>query len=157
MARKNPDRKVRELDKDFSLTATEGKIRESLAITLLLKNGYEVALPIVDNRYDIIVEKYSKFMRIQVKNLKLEFSEDKNNPLSNDQYVIRAFSSPGKSKKTYSKEDTDFIMGFNIETENFALIPIDKIPSSGIVKISVKCDRKQYFNSFKALEEFMTG
>lgn len=154
MARKNIDRKVRELDKDFSLTSIEGKIRENLAIVMLLKEGYRVSLPVVDVRYDLIVERYPKFMRIQVKNLKLEYMAVPEQPLSIDQYVIRAYSSPRGERATYSKDDTDFVMGINIDTEDFAIIPVEKIPSSGIIKVSEQCDRKEYFNSFKALEEF---
>lgn len=85
MARKNIDRKVRELDKDFSLTSIEGKIRENLAIVMLLKEGYRVSLPVVDVRYDLIVERYPKFMRIQVKNLKLEYMAVPEQPLSINQ------------------------------------------------------------------------
>ena len=154
MASKNSERKIRELDKDFSLTSTEGKIRESLATALLLKAGYSVSLPIVDNRYDIIAEKYPKFMRIQVKNLKLQYAKDPKQPLSIDQYVIRAFSSPRKEKTTYSKADTDFILGINIESNEFAIIPVEEVPSSGILRISEQCNRSCYFNSFKALQEF---
>lgn len=154
MVRKNPDRKVREIDKDFSLTSTEGKIRENLAIVKLLKEGYDVSIPVVDVRYDIITEQYPKFMRIQVKNLKLEYKKVPEQPLSIDQYEIRAFSSPRGIKTTYSKDDTDFVMGINIDTEDFAIIPVEDIPSSGNIKISEQCDRKDYFNSFKALEEF---
>ncbi|WP_206811194.1 PDDEXK-like family protein [Paradesulfitobacterium ferrireducens] len=61
MTRKNLDRKVRELDKEFSQTSTEGKIRESLAIAKLLKAGYGVALLVVDCRYDVIAEKHPKY------------------------------------------------------------------------------------------------
>lgn len=154
MARKNPERKVREHNKDFSRTSTEGKIRESLATARLLNAGYDVAQPVVDQRYDLIAIKYPKFMRIQVKNLKLDHIKDPGQPLSIDQYVIRAFSSPRHEKTTYSIEDTDFIMGMNIETGEFAIIPIDEVPSSGIIKISIQCDRKQFFNTFQALEDF---
>lgn len=154
MARKNPERKVRELEKDFSLTSTEGKIRESLAIAKLLKAGYGISIPVVDTRYDIIAEKYPKFMRIQVKNLKLEFMKTSEQPLSIDQYVIRAFSSPRKEKTTYSKDDTDFVMGINSDTGDYAIIPVEIIPKSGVIKISEQCGRKAYFNTFKALEEF---
>lgn len=155
MAPKNSDRKVREMDKDFSLTSTEGKIRENIAIVKLLKAGYGVSIPIVDTRYDLIAEKYPKFMRIQVKNLKLQYAKDSQQPLSIDQYVIRAFSSPGREKTTYSKNDTDFIMGINIDTEEFAIVPVELVPSSGIIRMSEQCDRREYFNSLKALEEFI--
>jgi len=93
-------------------------------------------------------------MRIQIKNLKLNYAKDTKQSLSIDQYVIRAFSSPRHKKMTYSRTDIDFIMGINIESDEFAIIPVEKVPSSGIVKISNQCDRRQYFNSFKALEDF---
>lgn len=154
MPRKNEDRKVRELDKDFSLTSTEGKIRENLAAIILMKKGYGVSIPIVDTRYDIIAEMYPKFMRIQVKNLKLEYMKVPEQPQSIDQFVIRAFSSQKGERNTYNKEEIDFVMGVNIDSGDFAIIPVEKIPSSGIIKISTLSDRRDYFNSFKAIDEF---
>lgn len=156
MARKNDDRKVRELDKDFSKTNVEGCIRETLAVAKLLKDGYSVAKPFVTGRYDLIAEKNRNFMRIQVKNLKLEYRKDSGQPLSIDQYVVRAFTSPKGEKSTYSKDDIDFVFAINIEDENYAVIPIEIIPLSGIIKISEQCDRKQYYNSLKAIEDFVS-
>lgn len=60
-------------------------------------------------------------------------------------------SSPRGEKTTYSKADTDFIMGINFESGDFAIIPIEEITASGIVKISEQCRRRDYFNSFMAL------
>ncbi|VVB96581.1 Uncharacterised protein [uncultured archaeon] len=154
MARKNYDRKVREHKKDFSQTNKEGAIREMLATIKLMKEGYRVSLPIVDSRYDLIAEKYPNYIRIQVKNLKKDVQKDFKQPSSIDKWEIRAFSNPGRKKNLYDKKDADVIFAINKETEDFAIVPIEKIPSSGIVKISEKSDRKDFLNTFKALEEF---
>ena len=153
MVRKNINRKMRETEKDFSQTPTEGAIRELLVAIKLMEQGYVVSTPIVQNRYDLIAEKYPNFFRIQVKNLKLDYEKDENHPLSLDQWVIRAFSSPRKQKEIYGKEDIDVVFAINLDSHDYAIIPIEKIPLSGIVKISVKSDRKNYLNSFIALEE----
>ncbi|KEI05974.1 group I intron-associated PD-(D/E)XK endonuclease [Clostridium botulinum] len=62
MARKNTDRKVRETDKDFNETSKEGSIREMFATIKLMQEGYRVSIPTVDNRYDLIAEKYPEFI-----------------------------------------------------------------------------------------------
>lgn len=58
MVRKNINRKRRETEKDFSQTPTEGAIRELLVAIKLMEQGYVVSTPIVQNRYDLIAEKY---------------------------------------------------------------------------------------------------
>lgn len=154
MARKNSDRKVREHEKDFTQTNTEGAIREMLAAIKLMDEGYRVSKPIVNYRYDLLAEKCPKYIRIQVKNLKLNYQKDPEQPSSVDQWEIRAFSNPQGEKVVYDKKDADVIFAIDKKTKNFAIVPIDKIPSSGFVKISQKSDRRDFLNSFKALNDF---
>jgi hypothetical protein len=85
MARKNSDRKVREHEKDFTQTDKEGTIREMLASIKLMKEGYKVSQPILENRYDLIAERYPKYIRIQVKNLKKDYQKDPKQPTSVNQ------------------------------------------------------------------------
>lgn len=158
---KNVERKVREYDKDFSKTALEGTIRETLATAIFLKNGYSVSKPVVTSRYDLIVEKNMKFARIQVKNLKLDYIKNPDNKLSVDQFVIRAFTNSitnsKKSRNMYSIEDIDFVFATNIETGDFALVPVETIPKTGIVRMSERCSRKECFNSFNVLDSFCSN
>ncbi len=75
----------------------------------LIEEGYKVSKPIVNTRYDLIAEKDSKFIRIQVKNLKCDYRKDSDKPNSIDSWVIRAYSSPRRIKTTYNKSDVDVI------------------------------------------------
>jgi len=68
-----------------------------------------------------------------------------------DAWEIRAFTNPKGKKKTYSDSDVDFIMGIELETSNFAVIPISDVPGSGIIKLSPKTNRWKYFNSINAV------
>ena len=154
MKRKNLDRKVREYGKDYAQTNTEGAIREMLAAIKLIDEGYRVSKPIVDYRYDLIAEKCPKYIRIQVKNLKLDSKKDPEQLSSINHWEIRAFSNPRGEKVVYDNKDVDVIFAINKETRDFAIVPIEKIPSSGIVKISEKSDRKDFLKSFKALDDF---
>ncbi len=154
MARKNSARKVREKDTDFTKTSADGSIREMLVTIKLIEKGYKVSRPVVNTRYDLIAEKDSKFIRIQVKNLKHDIRKNPERLDSIDIWKIRAYSSPRKVKTTYNKSDADVIFAINKEKNDFAIIPIEIIPSSGIVKISQESERKTFLNSFKALDEF---
>lgn len=154
MTRKNLDRKAREHVKDHTQTSTEGAIREMLAAIKLMERGYRVSKPIVNYRYDLIAENCPKYIRIQVKNLILNSPKDPERPSSIDRWEIRAFSNPRGEKVVYNEKDIDVIFAINEEKKDFAIVPVKKIPSSGIVKISEKSDRKDFLNSFKALDEF---
>lgn len=124
----------------------------------LIEKGDQVSRPIgTTYRYDLIAEKHPKYYRIQVKNLRLAYSRDPEEPLSIDQWEIRAYTIANGKKKTYSIEDTDLIFAINIETHDFAIIPVDCIPASGIVKISQKTKRGCYLNSFLALDNHVTS
>lgn len=152
MPKKNLDRKVI-TEVDFSQTNKEGCIREMLAAIKLMKEGYNVSKTMFDNRYDLIAEKYPKYIRIQVKNLKLTYKSDPTQPLSINKWEIHAYTNIKGNKKIYTKDEIDVVFAIDIETENFAIIPVEKIPKTGVVRISEQSDRKEYFNSFKALDD----
>lgn len=153
LTRKNKERRIIQPKKIYGKIEKEGTIRELTAVIKLLKEGYRVSMPIGSQRYDLIAERYPKYIRIQVKNLKLEYRSDPNKPSSIDQWVINAYTTPKGVKKTYSKEDTDVIFAIDLENDAFAIVSMKSVPKSGVVKISERSDRKQYLNSFDALKE----
>lgn len=69
----------------------------------------------------------------------------------------KCISALNREKLTYNKNDVDFIFWISIETENFAIIPIEEVPSSGIIEMSEQYGRKKYFNTSTALEEYTAG
>lgn len=153
MTRKNKERRIIQPKKTHRKIEEEGAIRELTAAMRLLKEGYRVSMPIGSQRYDLIAERDPKYIRIQVKSLKLEYRSDPNKPSSIDQWVIRAYTTPKGIKKTYSKQDTDVIFAIDLENDAFAIVPIESVPKCGVAKISEKSGRKKYLNSFEALKE----
>lgn len=151
--RKSKERRVTQTKKTYGKIEEEGARRELTAAMKLLKEGYRVSMPIGSQRYDLIAERHPKYIRVQVKNLKLEYRSDPSLPLSIDQWVIYAYTTPKGVKKIYSEEDIDVIFAIDLENDAFAIVPMNSVPKSGVVKISEKSDRKRYLNSFEALKE----
>jgi hypothetical protein len=49
-------------------TWQKGNVSESMVTARLLESGYNVLIPVGSgHRYDIVIEKYSKFFRVQIK------------------------------------------------------------------------------------------
>lgn len=153
MAKKNPSRIVYKDEKDSRTIMLEGACRELLASQILLKNGYMVSMPVADDRYDLIAEKHPNYFRIQVKPLNLKYIKDPKYDTSCDSWVINAYTNPKGKKKTYTNDDTDFVMGVEIETGNYAIIPIYEVPNCGVIRLSEKNDKWCYFNNISALTE----
>jgi hypothetical protein len=60
---------------------------------------------------------------------------------------VHAYTNPNRQKKTYSKEDCDFILAIDLKGKNYALIPVDLVPGSGNVRVSERTNFARYFNS----------
>jgi hypothetical protein len=146
MSKKNPVRKVKAIKKNALENILDGGIRELKAATILMREGLNVSFPTIDNRYDLIAEKYPKFYRVQVKSLNLQYSKNIKYTTSVDQYVIHAYSTPQRHKKIYTKQDCDYIMGICMDKDIFAFIPIEKVPTSGIIRVSEKTNVSKYIN-----------
>jgi hypothetical protein len=70
---------------------------------------------------------------------------------------MHAYTNPGKQKKTYSKEDCDYVMGVDLKAGHFAFVPVDRIPRSGNVRVSKKTKVAQFLDKlpFKEIERGM--
>ncbi|HRZ28800.1 MAG TPA: group I intron-associated PD-(D/E)XK endonuclease [Spirochaetota bacterium] len=149
MARKNQDRKVKAPVKTSIETATEGGLRELKAAAILMQEGFSVFTPVINMnyRYDLIAEKNNKFYRIQVKSLSLQFEKNPEYSTSCDQYIIHAYTTPRGKKRTYSKEDCDFIIGIDLNNDQYACIPIKHVPASGNIRVSAKTKTAAYLNN----------
>ncbi len=151
MPKKNPARRIYRGNKDSRTTMLEGAGRELLASQILLKNGFMVSVPVADDRYDLIAEKHPYYFRIQVKPLNQKYRKDPNYSTSLNAWEINAFTNPNGVKKTYTEEEVDFVMGVELETSYYAIVPVCKIPNSGNIRLSEKTDKWCYFNSLIAL------
>jgi len=149
---KNRKRKVIHKAGNHEETHREGVRRELTAARKLVEEGFNVSFPAGSYRYDLLAEKHPRYYRIQVKPLKLQYRKDPHQPLSINQWVIHAYTTPKGKKKTYSKKDTDVVFAVDLESNAFAIVPVDEIPSSGVVRMSEKTKRARYLNSFVALE-----
>lgn len=127
----------------------EGAIRELIAAKILMEHGYAVSFPCSNVRYDIIAEKHPFIARVQIKPLKSVLDG------KIKKWEVRAFSSPNKIRAPYTKNDCDFVMAVTNDAQNYAVIPVEQIPGSGIVCVSTYSTnkRKEYLNSFIAFEE----
>jgi hypothetical protein len=122
-----------------------GSIRELMAARIFIEKGYNVALPIVKARYDMIVEKDGLYKKIQVKPLKIT---------DQSKLKVNAFSTQNKITKIYSKDEIDYVLGIHIDTGKYILIPIEKITSNtGVVLFTEDGNPKSkyidYLNWFK--------
>jgi len=134
------------MSRDYIKHHTEGTMRELIAAKILMEQGYRISTPNFGAcRYDIIAEKFPIFIRVQVKPLK---------PLSLSTETLQKWSVQAESNnKPYTNADCDVIMAINLESNNFAIVPIEK--ATGLFNISTHNTntRRQYLNSFVGLEE----
>ena len=100
---------------------TKGDIAELAVAKKLIENGWKVLFPYGENhRYDLVIEKNNKFVRIQVK-----YVTPKNGALE-----INCRSSNNWSVLHYSPKDIDIIAAYNSYDGEIYFIPVSKINRS---------------------------
>ncbi|MDO8639322.1 MAG: group I intron-associated PD-(D/E)XK endonuclease [bacterium] len=100
---------------------TKGDIAELAVAKKLMEDGWRVLIPYGENhRYDLVVEKDHKFVRIQVK-----YVTPRNNVLN-----INCRSSNNWSVLHYSPEEIDIISAYNPHDGEIYFIPILEINRS---------------------------
>lgn len=144
------------MNEDFKNSNRYGAIRELIATKILMEQGYNISIPNIDVRYDLIAERYPVFIRVQVKSLKLKSAKNPNESLSVDTWSINPYTIINGEKRTYSNEDCDVIMGIDLNSNNYAIVPIDKIAGKQEFRLSEheNSNGKDYLNSFEALVQF---
>lgn len=89
-------------------TKTKGDIGQVKVMGDLLTRGYKVALPLGEDwRYDLIVDKNSKLLRIQCK-----YVESTNGVIK-----VRCETHDGRSYYKYKQEDLDYIAVYDKVTD----------------------------------------
>lgn len=97
-------------------TATTGSVSEQLAIAILMRNGWDVSIPVAVESYDLTAKDpdTGNVCYMQVKTAKVR--KDRDNSL-----VFRGYKSNGK---VYTKDEVDYIIG--VYGTEIYLIPNDE-------------------------------
>ena len=103
------------------------------------ENGFSILRPFADSRpYDYVLEKGGRFIKVQVKSC--------NVPISAAGRFHIGVSRGHKTKKIYTKSDTDIIAVYLRTINTFYIIPIDKITAKNIRLYPFK---DHHFNIYK--------
>lgn len=147
--------KITEYQKSMKL----GTLRELEAIKLFMKQDFTVSVPNINARYDFIAESYPKILRVQVKNLKLK-KDSTDNPQSYKTWCIRPWTVAYGKKRPYTKDDCDMIVGINLDTGDYAVVPVHEVSGNAAeYRLSKHEDSngKKYLNSWTAVEELLNN
>lgn len=129
-------------------TKTKGTIAELKIASRLLEDGWKVLFPLGENnRYDLVVEKGGKFVRIQVK-----YVTQKKGSLD-----VNCSSSNNWSVLPYNSNEIDYIAVFNASNEEMYFLPISLMTK---YKFKLRIDKTKnnqnkgihYATDFKSLK-----
>lgn len=106
-------------------TIEKGYIGQLIVEKKFLNEGWVLYRPILENgKIDLIAEKDNKYIRIQIKTVR--YSDSKHN-----RKIIPVFKvshNMGQYKiHLYTKEEIDYFIGVDVDTEDIFIIPIDII------------------------------
>lgn len=132
--------------------------REVVIAGKLMMEGYTVSRPLTGaSRYDLIAEKGGRMAKIQIKSLKLDGAYKDN---QDRVFKVEAFSyNPvNKTKKPYSANEVDFIVGYRHDNDFFAVLPLHEFQGkmTCVIHSSEGGTRNEYMNSWEALDEFLS-
>lgn len=130
----------------FMDTITKGRLGYNLLEKELLKRGWELFVPLLENgKIDLIAIKENKLLRFQIKTIGKE---------QNSKFLpVRKVShNQGQYKYTwYTSNDIDFFVGSDLETEDLYIVPVSLTQQYrrqiAISKIQL------YKNNFEQLEK----
>lgn len=113
-----------------------------------MKNGFNLFKPILENgKVDLIVEKDGIYKKIQIKTVQ-EQGSGKLIP------VRKLSHNMGEYKiKRYTKEDIDYFVGVDIDTEDLYILPVE-FSSKYATSVSINSCQK-YKNNFEQLERII--
>lgn len=127
----------------------KGIIIELIAQQYLILQGYTISKPIDQTscEYDMIIEKDSKMLRVQVKSIFWD--------TSNQRYYCSLITSHRKGNegkyltKKYTENSFDLLIAIEIETESIYCIPIQEIVDLRGILLYPKPDFQVYKNCGK--------
>lgn len=129
-------------------TIEKGYIGQLLVELAFLKNGFNLFKPMLENgKVDLIVEKDGVYKKIQIKTVQ-EQNSSKFIP------VRKLSHNMGEYKiKRYTKEDIDYFVGVDIDTEDLYILPVE-FSSKYATSVSINSCQK-YKNNFEQLERII--
>lgn len=106
-------------------TIEKGYIGQLIVEKKFLNEGWILYRPILENgKIDLIAEKDNKYIRIQIKTAKYSDSKHKNKLIP----VFKVSHNMGQYKiHWYTKDEIDYFIGVDVDTEDIFIIPIDII------------------------------
>ncbi|MBI5732808.1 hypothetical protein HY967_02510 [Candidatus Jorgensenbacteria bacterium] len=131
-----------------AITKIKGDLGQAMVMADTLKRGYKVALPLGEDwRYDLIVLKNRKLLRIQCK-----YVESNNGVIK-----VRCETHDGRSYYRYKQEDLDYIAVYDKVTEKCYYIHCKHLGNGGRGSLSIRtvpAKNGQKKKTFKA-EDFV--
>lgn len=128
-------------------TITKGRLGYNLLEKELLKNNWEIYVPVLENtKIDCIIIKNNILHKIQIKTIQ--------NEKTGKILPVRKIShNQGQYKvHLYNKNEIDYFVGADIETEDLYIVPIDFISK---YKSSIRIKTLESFkNNFTQLEPY---
>lgn len=127
-------------------TISKGRLGYNLLEKELLKRNWEIYTPVLENtKIDCIIIKGSQLIKIQIKTIQNDTGTRKILP------VRKISHNQGQYKiHLYNKDEVDYFVGVDIDTEDLYIVPIDfiaKYKSS----IGIKA-LEPYKNNFSQME-----
>ena len=106
-------------------TIEKGYIGQLIVEKKFLNEGWILYRPILENgKIDLIAEKDNKYIRIQIKTVKYSNRKHKSKVIP----VFKVSHNMGKYKiHLYTKEEIDYFIGVDIDTEDIFIISVDVI------------------------------
>ena len=128
-------------------TITKGRLGYNLLEKQLLKNDWEIYVPLLENtKIDCIAIKGNRLLKFQIKTIAFDNR-------SNYKYLpVRKIShNQGEYKiHLYTADEVDYFVGADVETEDLYIVPIDFIAN---YRNTISVNKLQsYKNNFSQLE-----
>ncbi|MFA4874697.1 MAG: group I intron-associated PD-(D/E)XK endonuclease [bacterium] len=111
-------------------TGSKGKLAESLVLSELMKNGFHVAIPFGEYRYDFIVEHEGTCHKIQVKYV--------GHPSKRSTIPVLLHSFSRKGRVRYAACDVDFLIVYYQPETSFYIIPFKDVAGKSAVNLRLK-------------------
>lgn len=129
-------------------TIKTGKLGYNLVEKQLLKRNWDIYTPILeDTKIDCIIIKNNQLLKLQIKTLQ----QDKYNKCLPVRKII--YNRTQNVQYHYTKEDVDYFMGVDLDTEDIYVVPIEFIQNYSS-SISIKT-LEPYKNNFNQLEPYI--
>lgn len=127
-----------------------GNIGEAALVLKAIKNGFRVLTPFINTLpYDVVLDNYTRFIKIQVKTSKTLAKGYKH------RIAFRFSTTHNIAKNLYDASEVDFFAFYIVNLDIFYFIPINKINYKTLTLFPF--DETNKFNEFKDNWEILRG